>query len=205
MSCGSYYVTSKSSFPLNSHLLRHQFNLVSLSHWSLPSPPSSLCCPCFHSETDVLSSQQLSLSLILPPLAQHFPLSVICSLGAFLLLTLQPTVLHRSQVLFEYIIRIEVTFLSAKTNSGCSPKPSREFPLVYMQWKDSCPLTPFSCDISLEYHSAQTQINGRISGKLVHQQREHASTLTKTTYGDPAVICLVCTLPNFMVNLRVYF
>lgn len=79
MSCGFYYVTSKSSFPLNSHLLRHQFSLFSVFlSVILPCPPPSFSTvPAFiQKQMYWAASTALSLSLIPTSLAQYFPLSV---------------------------------------------------------------------------------------------------------------------------------
>lgn len=86
MSCGFYYVTSKSSFPLNSHLLRHQFSLFSVFLSVIlpcpPPPPSLLSLLSFRNRcTEQLAPLSLFLSFpllllnISPYLSLHFLLS----------------------------------------------------------------------------------------------------------------------------------
>ena len=138
MSCGSCYVTGKSSFPLNSHLLRHQFNLFSLSlSLSRPSPPSSLSAvPAFiQKQMYWAASSSLSLSLNPRRSCSTFPFSLsshlfFFPLGAFLLLTLQPVISIFLQLLFEYLVRMKVTFYVCKNELWMESKTSREYPVV---------------------------------------------------------------------------
>lgn len=88
---GSYYVTSRGSFPLNSHLLRHQFNLfcLSLSRLSLLSLLALLSFRNRCTEQPAALSLSLLLLNIPPSLSFHFSLSrCVSSLPA-----LQPVIL----------------------------------------------------------------------------------------------------------------
>lgn len=146
MSCGFYYVTSKSSFPLNSHLLRHQFSLFSVFLSVIlpcpPPPPSLLSLLSFRNRcTEQLAPLSLSFShshfscSIFPPICH----STFCSQGAFLFLIIFPDFTACYLNVFAQIsasVRVHYQTLSLqKWNLGGSQNHKRH---SFLQGMDSC-------------------------------------------------------------------